>query len=60
MSIKPNADTSIKQDGAPAADVPAGAMHGPHHSALDMAEIAAHDEVQHEAALRDSSLRVPR
>lgn len=60
MSTKPNADTSINQDGAPDASVPNGGMHGPHHSALDMAEIAAHDEVQHEAALRDSSLRVPR
>jgi hypothetical protein len=35
-------------------------MHGPHHNPLDMAEIAAHDEVQHEDALRNSSLRVPR
>ena len=56
---KPSTDTNINKDGAETT-VPPGGMHGPHHSALDMAEIAAHDEVQHEDALRNSSLRVPR
>ncbi|HEX7815190.1 hypothetical protein [Dyella sp.] len=30
------------------------------HTVLESIEIAALDEVQHEAALRDSALRVPR
>lgn len=57
---KPSTETSINKEGSNDAGVPPGAMHGPHHSALDMEEIAAHDEVQHEDALRNSSLRVPR
>ena len=60
MTNKPSTDTTINQDGNHEAGTPPGAMHGPHHSALDMAEIAAHDEAQHEDALRHSSLRVPR
>lgn len=60
MTTKPNADTSINKEGNTDAANPPGSMHGPHHGALDMAEIAAHDEVQHEDALRNSSLRVPR
>jgi len=60
MTTKPNADTHINQEGSTDTANPPGGMHGPHHSALDMAEIAAHDEVQHEDALRHSSLRVPR
>lgn len=60
MTTKPNADTSINKEGSTDAVNPPGGMHGPHHSALDMEEIAAHDEAQHEDALRNSSLRVPR
>jgi hypothetical protein len=60
MTTKPNADTSINKEGGPDTLPPSGGMHGPHHSALDMEEIAAHDELQHEEALRNSSLRVPR
>ncbi|GLQ90738.1 hypothetical protein [Dyella flagellata] len=60
MSTKPNADTSVNKEGEKDAANPPGGMHGPHHCALDMAEIAAQDEVQHEDALRHSSLRVPR
>ena len=60
MTTKPNADTSINKEGDTDAGTPPGGMHGPHHSVPDMAEIAAHDEVQHEDALRNSSLRVPR
>ncbi len=60
MTTKPAADVSITKDGG--SDIPAspGAMHRPNHSAQDMADIATHDELQHEAALRDSALRVPR
>jgi len=57
---KPSTDANISKDGSTDAGLPPGAMHGPHHSALDMEEIAAHDEVQHEDALRNASLRVPR
>lgn len=47
-------------DGADAdAETPTG-MHRPGHSALDTIETAALDEAQHEAALRNSALRVPR
>lgn len=60
MTIPSNADVSIEKEGVMDASIPPGAMHGPHHSAVDMADIAAQDEVQHESALRDSSLRVPR
>ena len=60
MSNKSSAETGTHQEGNNGATQPPGGMHGPHHGALDMAEIAAHDEVQHEDALRNSSLRVPR
>jgi hypothetical protein len=60
MSPQPNADASIKPEGGSDPGHASGAMHGPHHNPLDMAEIAAHDEVQHEDALRNASLRVPR
>lgn len=60
MTTKSNSETTINKDGATDPATPPGAMHGPHHNALDMAEIAEHDEAQHEDALRHSSLRVPR
>lgn len=60
MSTTSHTHASVNKDGAPDAATPPGAMHGPHHSAQDMEDIAAHDEVQHDAALRESSLRVPR
>ena len=53
MTNKPGTDTTINQNSTDASI-------RPHHNALDMAEIAAHDEAQHEDALRHSSLRVPR
>ena len=59
MTNKPSTDTTINQNSSDDS-IPPGGMHGPHHNALDMAEIAAHDEAQHEDALRHSSLRVPR
>ncbi len=42
------------------AAIPASAMHHPKHCVLDTLETAALDELQHEAALRDSALRPPR
>ncbi|HUA81774.1 MAG TPA: hypothetical protein VL997_15460 [Dyella sp.] len=60
MTTKPNADASINKEGEPGTNVPPGAMHRPHHGAQDMEDIATHDEAQHDAALRESSLRVPR
>jgi hypothetical protein len=36
------------------------AMHAPGHCDLDTIETAALDEIQHEAALRESALRAPR
>ncbi|MFK2899619.1 hypothetical protein ISP15_04660 [Dyella jejuensis] len=51
-------DTEINPTtGMPAS--PAG-MHRPHHDAVDTADIAAHDEVLHDAALRESMVRMPR
>jgi len=60
MTTKPVADTSIEKEGASDTPGSPGHMHHPTHSALDTADVAAHDEMLHEAALRDSSLRVPR
>ncbi|HTV85001.1 MAG TPA: hypothetical protein VME63_06335 [Dyella sp.] len=39
--------------------IPTG-MHKPAHGPLDTIETTATDEVLHDTALRDSSLRVPR
>jgi hypothetical protein len=39
--------------------IPAG-MHKPAHGPLDTIETTTTDEALHDAALRDSSLRVPR
>jgi hypothetical protein len=59
MSNKP-ADTEPSTESAPDAPVPSGNMHRPAHSPLDTIDIAATDDVLHDAALRNSSLRVPR
>jgi len=40
--------------------VPQPTLRHPPGHLLDNVEIAAQDELEHEAALRDSSLRVPR
>lgn len=42
------------------AAVPPTAMRHPPHGVVDSLDIAGHDEVEHESALRDSTLRVPR
>ena len=60
MTTKPAVDTSIEKDGATDASASPGSMHRPGHSALDTEDVAARDEVSHEAALRDSALRAPR
>jgi hypothetical protein len=60
MTTKPHAEVGISQDGPADAPASPGTMHRPNHSPLDMADVAAHDEAQHEAALRDSALRAPR
>lgn len=56
MKSNPSVDNAL-----PTGDA---ATHPPHHPAghglLDNEEVAAQDELQHEAALRDSALRVPR
>jgi hypothetical protein len=59
MSNKP-ADTESSTESTPDAQVPPGSMHRPAHSPLDTIDIAATDDVLHDAALRNSSLRVPR
>ena len=40
--------------------VPPTTMRHPAHGVMDNVDIAGHDEVDHEAALRDSTLRTPR
>jgi hypothetical protein len=59
MNNKP-ADTQSSTKSAPDAPVSPGSMHHPAHSPLDTIDIAATDDVLHDAALRNSSLRVPR
>jgi hypothetical protein len=60
MSTKPAADATIDKEGVHETPASPGGMHRPGHSALDTEDVAARDEVAHDAALRDSSLRVPR
>ncbi|WNL45735.1 hypothetical protein RKE25_20355 [Dyella sp. BiH032] len=59
MTSKPHSDTPTGQDDASGAPQPPG-MHRPHHGVLDTVETTALDEVEHENALRDSTLRTPR
>ncbi|WP_266158440.1 hypothetical protein [Dyella silvatica] len=59
MSPTPTDPTAIEgqtSDGS----VPPATPHPPGHNVLDTLEIAALDEILHEAALRNSSLRTPR
>ncbi|RDI99923.1 hypothetical protein DVT68_03600 [Dyella solisilvae] len=53
-------DSSTPEGDTSEITVPPTAMRHPAHGVLDNADIAGHDEVDHEAALRDSMLRVPR
>jgi hypothetical protein len=57
--ITPN-DESTATDGAGTAAVTPTGIRRPAPSTLDTIETAALDEFQHEAALRNSALRVPR
>ncbi|WP_449428828.1 hypothetical protein [Rhodanobacter umsongensis] len=60
MNTKATADADLnKSSTAEVATSPTG-MHRPPRCALDTEETACFDEVQHEAALRESMLRVPR
>ena len=59
MTSKPHSDVPAGLDDADGATQPSG-MHRPHHGVLDTVETTALDEVQHENALRDSTLRTPR
>lgn len=59
MTSKPSSDMPAGQDDAGGAP-PSPGMHRPHHGVLDTIETTALDEVQHEDALRDSTLRTPR
>lgn len=60
MNTSNPADTHASKDGLTDAAHSGTGMHRPGHSALDAEETACLDEVQLEAALRDSTLRVPR
>ncbi len=41
-------------------NMPPTTMRHPPHGVIDNLDIAGHDEVDHETALRDATLRVPR
>jgi hypothetical protein len=60
MTTKPATETAIEKEGASDASMTPSHMHRPGHSALDTEDVAAQDEVLHDAALRDSALRAPR
>lgn len=57
MRTTPHADDSLPNGDASDTTT---SRHPPGHGLMDNLEIAAHDEVEHEAALRDSALRPPR
>jgi len=61
MQHTPNTETAVP--GGDLADVTISPTHVHHpagHSVVDTLDIAGHDEVDHDTALRESSLRVPR
>jgi len=61
MHRTPPADAAVPENDLADVTVPHVPMRHPSgHGVLDNLDIAAHDEVDHEAALRDSALRVPR
>jgi hypothetical protein len=57
---KPNAADDLPAGEAAASTGPATTLRHPVHGVLDTIEVAAEDEVLHDAALRDSALRPPR
>lgn len=60
MSTKITVDTDLNKGGAAEVTISPTRMHRPAPCALDTEETACLDEVQHEAALRESVLRTPR
>lgn len=61
MHTTPHADDFLPNgDDSEVTVPPTASRHPPGHGLMDNLEIAAHDEVEHEAALRDSALRPPR
>ncbi|OOG64373.1 hypothetical protein B0E46_06825 [Rhodanobacter sp. B04] len=60
MSTKATVDADINKIGIAEATISPTGMHRPPHCALDTEETACFDEVQHEIALRESTLRAPR
>jgi hypothetical protein len=61
MQPKPPMDSTVPNGDTTEVTVPPAApRHLPVHGLLESVDVAAEDELQHEAALRDSCLRVPR
>jgi hypothetical protein len=61
MQHTPPVDTTVPEGDTSEITVPPTAMRHPaDHGVADTLDIAGHDEVEHENALRESSLRVPR
>jgi hypothetical protein len=60
MSTKASANLDLNKNGNVEVATPLTGMHRPGHCALDTEETACLDEVLHEAALRESTLRLPR
>jgi hypothetical protein len=61
MRTTPHADDSLPNGDTSEVTVPPTvSRHPPGHGLMDNLDIAGHDEVEHEAALRDSALRPPR
>ena len=59
MSITPPKDEAVTGGASPVAATTT-LLPQPGHHVLDNIEVAAMDEVQHEAALRASAVRLPR
>jgi hypothetical protein len=60
MSTIASTDVNGSKDGMADASISPTGMHRPGHGASDSEGTACLDEIQHEAALRDSTLRAPR
>jgi hypothetical protein len=60
MSTNASTDVNGNKDGMADVTISPTGMHRPRHGASDSEGTACLDEIQHEAALRESILRVPR
>lgn len=60
MNTKATADADPNKNGVALVTTSSTGMHRPPHCVLDTEETACLDEVQHDAALRESMLRTPR